>query len=142
VVLESHEAGIAEVGTAEVEFRKPIPLPRLDGAPEQHDNGAEVMEARIRTSVLVDEGVLVTKRDDTCDGHGFLERDPDRERLTETGRKVSEPFQRLWRPTMTLTCQHEEAIEFVKQQVGSSLFADQAFSLCAAKLALYPITMK
>ena len=63
ILFEGNQARVVRFRTTEIEFEQAIPLGVLDGPPEKKEVSAKVVEARVGSSIFVNESVFVLDGD-------------------------------------------------------------------------------
>src|SRR5713226_8521992 len=105
-------------------------------------HATKVVESGVGAAVLVDQGLLMTQRQNRRDGLLSFKGHANLECITEAIDQITEPISGLWRQLMPPPSKQLQTIENVEQRFGPARLFRQAFALCPPDFSLYGIFVK
>ena len=96
----------------------------------------QVLKARIRTSVFVNERVSETNSEDSRQGLPLPRRYADIYTITEASDEAGKPLARLYRDVVPTSSQNKQPVEPLQEFFRPPSLADEPFSFCAPDFSL------
>src|SRR5438477_7651026 len=142
VLLEGDEPGVVAIGSPQIQLTCSPMFGVLDRLPEEKGHPAQVVQARIRAPVLVDDTVAVNERQNAGRGPTVLGDDPDAKVLADALDEVAKPRQRLKRHLVTPAREVEHVTKLSEQRLAPSLLVCQPLALRSPDLPLNRVLVK
>src|SRR3989449_7813608 len=136
MLLEGDQVGRIRLRTAEVKFDGAERFALLHCFPKKKGHSSQVMETRIRTSVLIDQLLPVGEREDAGNWGTILGDDADSKFVTHAGDQVPEPNQWLRRQLVPAAREQQQAVELGQERFGTPCLVCQSFTFRALDLPL------
>ena len=76
------------IGSAKIEFAKPLSTGLLDDTPKQHLHSTQIEKSLVSTTVFVHESILQLQRKNTGDGNAAAGSNPDTELVAHATNQI------------------------------------------------------
>src|SRR3989454_10429988 len=129
MLLEGDQLGRIRLRATEVKFDGAERFALLHCFPKKKGHSSQVMEIRIRTSVLIDQLLPVGEREDAGNWGTILGDNADGKFVNNAGDQVPEPNQRLRRQLVPAPREQQQPVELGRDRSGPPSLDAQSLPL-------------